>query len=122
MTLGGSGPFFGEELCDRFVDGLEIRMTEPVRCWRRDSTETCYSFFHFARRQEIESGNRLPGENCMGQERRRTPRYPFIATAEVIDQSSKASTSTRVSELSLHGCHLDMPNPLPQDTAITVKI
>ena len=58
----------------------------------------------------------------MGDERRRTPRYPFIATAEVIDQSSQASVSTRVTELSLHGCYLDMPNPLPTDTQIKVKI
>jgi len=58
----------------------------------------------------------------MGEERRRTPRYPFIATAEVIDQSSRASISTRVSELSLHGCYLDMPNPLPKDTEIHIKI
>jgi hypothetical protein len=58
----------------------------------------------------------------VGEERRRTPRYPFIATAEVIDQSSHASTSTRVTELSLHGCYLDMPNPLPKDAQIKIKI
>jgi hypothetical protein len=58
----------------------------------------------------------------LGDERRRTPRYPFIATAEVVDQSSQASVSTRVTELSLHGCYLDMPNPLPKDTEIKVKI
>jgi PilZ domain len=58
----------------------------------------------------------------VGEERRRTPRYPFIATAEVIDQTSNASTSTRVTELSLHGCYLDMPNPLPTDAQIKVKI
>ncbi len=58
----------------------------------------------------------------MGQERRRTPRYPFIATAEVIEQASSKSTSTRVSELSLNGCFLEMPNPLPEDAALTVKI
>jgi hypothetical protein len=58
----------------------------------------------------------------LGDERRRTPRYPFIATAEVVDQSSQASVSTRVTELSLHGCYLDMPNPFPTDTQITVKI
>ena len=58
----------------------------------------------------------------MGDERRRTPRYPFIATAEVFDPSSQASTSTRVTELSLHGCYLDMPNPLPKDTQIKIKI
>jgi len=58
----------------------------------------------------------------VGEERRRTPRYPFIATAEVKDQSSQASVSTRVTELSLHGCYLDMPNPLPKDTQINIKI
>lgn len=58
----------------------------------------------------------------MGEERRRTPRYPFIATAEVIEASSQASTSTKVSELSLHGCYLDMPNALPKDTQIKIKI
>ena len=58
----------------------------------------------------------------MGDERRRTPRYPFIATAEVIEKGSKTGISTRVSELSLHGCYLDMPNPLPEDSAITVKV
>ena len=58
----------------------------------------------------------------MEQERRRTPRYPFIATAEVIDQSSQATVSTRVTELSLRGCYLDMPDPLPIDTRINIKI
>lgn len=56
------------------------------------------------------------------EQRRRTPRYPFIATAEVTDQSSQASIATRVTELSLHGCYLDMPNPLPVDTQIFIKI
>jgi hypothetical protein len=58
----------------------------------------------------------------LGDERRRTPRYPFIATAEVVDPSSQASISTRVTELSLHGCYLDMPNPLPTDTRAKIKI
>lgn len=58
----------------------------------------------------------------MGDERRRTPRYPFIGTAEVVDQASQASISTRVTELSLYGCYLDMPNPLPKDTQIKIKI
>jgi hypothetical protein len=56
------------------------------------------------------------------QERRRTPRYPFIATAEVTDQSSQGKVSTRVTELSLRGCYLDMPSPLPMDARINIKI
>jgi hypothetical protein len=58
----------------------------------------------------------------VGEERRRTPRYPFIATAEVIDTASQASTSTKVSELSLYGCYVDMPSPLPKDAQIKIKI
>jgi PilZ domain len=61
-------------------------------------------------------------ERPVGDERRRTPRYPFIATAEVIDQSSQARISTRVTELSLHGCYVEMPNPFPKDTPIKIKI
>lgn len=30
--------------------------------------------------------------------------------------------ATRVSELSLHGCYLDMMNPFPKDTLVLVKI
>ena len=58
----------------------------------------------------------------MQQERRRTPRYPFIATAELLDQSTKTTVKTRVTELSLFGCYVDMPNTLPQGTEIYIKI
>jgi len=58
----------------------------------------------------------------VGDERRRTPRYPFIATAEVTDQSSQSNISARVTELSLHGCYLDMPTPLPKDCLVNIKI
>jgi len=58
----------------------------------------------------------------MGDERRRTPRYPFIATAEVVGPPPTTSVSARVTELSLHGCYVEMPNPFPQDSQLTVKI
>ena len=58
----------------------------------------------------------------MGDERRRTPRYPFIATAEVIAPPATAGVSARVTELSLHGCYIEMTNPLPQGSELTVKI
>jgi PilZ domain len=56
------------------------------------------------------------------QERRRTPRYPFIANAEVIDPGNKSGVSARVTELSLHGCFIEMPNPLAKGAALTAKI
>jgi hypothetical protein len=56
------------------------------------------------------------------REQRRTPRYTFIASAELIEQKTDVRIATRVSELSLHGCYLDMMNPFPQDTLVLVKI
>jgi hypothetical protein len=56
------------------------------------------------------------------QERRRSPRYPFVATAELVEQASDTRMSSRVSELGLHGCYLDMMNPFPQGTKVLVKI
>ena len=58
----------------------------------------------------------------MKREQRRTPRYTFIASAELIEQKTDVRIATRVSELSLHGCYLDMMNPFPQDTQVLVKI
>ena len=58
----------------------------------------------------------------MNQERRRTPRYPFVAVAELIDAKSQTQLSTRVTELSLHGCYFDTINPFPSGALILVKI
>jgi hypothetical protein len=58
----------------------------------------------------------------MERERRRTPRYVFIASAELYDEQSDVRVATRVSELSLHGCYLDMMNPFPKESLVLVKI
>jgi PilZ domain len=55
-------------------------------------------------------------------ERRRTPRYIFIASAELFEESSDVRVASRVSELSLHGCYLDMMNPFPTGTLVLIKI
>jgi hypothetical protein len=55
-------------------------------------------------------------------DRRRTPRYSFIASAELVDANSDVRIASRVSELSLHGCYLDMMNPFPVGTPVLVKI
>jgi len=56
------------------------------------------------------------------REQRRTPRYSFVASAELIEEKSDVRIATRVSELSRHGCYLDMLNPFPQGTFVLVKI
>ena len=58
----------------------------------------------------------------MRKEQRRTPRYTFIASAELIEQKTDVRIATRVSELSLHACYLDIMNPFPHDTLVLVKI
>jgi hypothetical protein len=58
----------------------------------------------------------------MGDERRRTPRFPFVASAEYIEATADAKLSATVSELSLYGCYLDTINPLPMGRSVTVKI
>ena len=52
----------------------------------------------------------------MSTERRRTPRYLFNALAEIVDEKENARTSSRVSDLSLHGCYVEMKNPFPEGT------
>lgn len=58
----------------------------------------------------------------MEQERRRSPRFPFIASAEVHEESNGSRHSARISDISATGCYVDTINPLPGGTAVLVKI
>jgi len=58
----------------------------------------------------------------MERERRRTPRYMFFASAELLEEKSEVRVKSRVSELSRYGCYLDMMNPFPVNTHIRLKI
>jgi hypothetical protein len=55
-------------------------------------------------------------------DRRKSPRYAFIATAELLEPATEVRIASRVSELSVHGCYLDMMNPFPVETMTLVKI
>jgi hypothetical protein len=55
-------------------------------------------------------------------ERRRTPRFPFIASVEVLEKGALAATSARVTELSLYGCYVEMGNPLAKGAQATLKV
>ncbi len=57
----------------------------------------------------------------MEDERRRTPRFPFIATAEILLKGTPAGISARLTELSLYGCYVEMPDPPPKGTPILLK-
>ncbi len=58
----------------------------------------------------------------MGSERRRAPRYPIIADAQVTEIASEITLSAKTSDLSLGGCFLDMLDPSPEGTEIAVRI
>jgi len=67
-------------------------------------------------------GGSPPEADIEYQEKRRSPRYSFIASAELIEEKADVRIASRVSELSLHGCYLDMMNPFPTGTMVLVKI
>ena len=56
------------------------------------------------------------------EERRRMPRVPFVASAELLEVDTGTRMSAQVTELSLHGCYIDTLNPLPKGTSVFVKI
>ena len=58
----------------------------------------------------------------MENELRRSPRVPFIASAEIMEINTEVKLSARTGDLSRHGCYMDMVNPLPQGTAVKIAI
>jgi len=58
----------------------------------------------------------------MPSDLRRSPRYIFFASAEITDAESQSTMKAHTSELSRHGCYLDMMNPFFDGTAIRVRI
>ena len=58
----------------------------------------------------------------MQTELRRSPRVPFIASAEVIDTETAVRLRAQTGDLSRHGCYVDMINPLPPRTIVQVEI
>jgi PilZ domain len=58
----------------------------------------------------------------VGTERRKTPRYPFKAFAELLKEGAGAAVTTQISELSLHGCFIEKTNPFPVGLSFHIKI
>jgi hypothetical protein len=58
----------------------------------------------------------------MEPERRLSPRFTFIASAEVLSEILGTRTTARISDLSATGCYVDTVNPLPHGTLVKVKI
>ena len=58
----------------------------------------------------------------MQSEHRRAPRYPFVASAELIEMASEARLTAQTSDLSLTGCYFDTVNPFPVGTQVKLKL
>ncbi|HEX9223374.1 MAG TPA: PilZ domain-containing protein [Candidatus Acidoferrales bacterium] len=69
-----------------------------------------------------EKGRRTLNLPESANEKRGAPRYPLIASADVIEVETGASFSARTSDISRTGCYIDMLNPSPQGTQIRVII
>src|SRR5260370_42216622 len=52
---------------------------------------------------------------------RRSPRCSFVVTAEVTDENS-LTVIARLHDLNLYGCYIEMANPMPQGTSVTIKV
>jgi hypothetical protein len=58
----------------------------------------------------------------MDEERRRAPRFPFVASAEVFLESVGKILAARISDISASGCYMDTISPLMDGTAVRLKI
>jgi len=57
-------------------------------------------------------------------ERRRNQRFPFMASAEIVDENEteNSRTATQIRDLSRDGCYVEMANPFPQGTNVFIEI
>lgn len=55
-------------------------------------------------------------------ERRRSLRFPFSATVEMVETSTGAKIAGRTADLGLGGCYIDSLSPLPVGTEVKLKI
>jgi hypothetical protein len=58
----------------------------------------------------------------MSSEGRRSPRFAFYASAEITELQTQTRLTARTSELSRHGCYMDMVNPLPLGTTVKIQL
>jgi hypothetical protein len=56
------------------------------------------------------------------QKTRCSPRFPFIAIAEIAYRDSGGQLSCQVATLSLHGCYVETSNTLPIGREVSIKI
>jgi hypothetical protein len=70
----------------------------------------------------LKQSKSIPSGALMNQKTRRSPRFPFIAVAEIAYRESGGRLSCQVATLSLHGCYVETPNTLPIGRQVSIKI
>ena len=58
----------------------------------------------------------------MADERRRTPRFPFAGTAEILAHGASGTSPAKVTELSLFGCYVETVHTLEKGAHAVLKI
>lgn len=53
---------------------------------------------------------------------RRAPRFQLVTAAELVEVQTDTRFKARTSDLSVVGCYIDMPNPLPIGTEIKLSL
>ena len=56
------------------------------------------------------------------EDRRRKPRYPFSAAAEIFDQDEDTVIPSKVRDLSEGGCYVETSDPLPPGKNVKLEI
>jgi hypothetical protein len=55
-------------------------------------------------------------------DRRATPRFPFVAEAEIVEPISRIEVEGRTTEISMGGCYVTTTSPLPPKTIIQIVL
>jgi hypothetical protein len=58
----------------------------------------------------------------LGKERRRSPRFQCSGSVELQPQDGSAHMWGALTDISLHGCYVEMPTTLPTDTLVSLTV
>ncbi len=63
-----------------------------------------------------------PAAPVFGRERRRSPRFQCSGSVELQPQDGSAHMWGVLTDISLHGCYVEMPTTFPQETLVSLNI
>jgi hypothetical protein len=72
--------------------------------------------------KRVPGSPQAPGADRRSDERRRHQRFPFNATADIVEPRSNTHINGRTSDLGQGGCYVDTLSPFPAGTLVTIRI